>query len=476
MRLRRKELNDGAECFEETSLYSKFGVAGSLCSNNLILLPEVSRTPGDGTQYFDGRIGKLRYFSLAIMVATSAVSREVVQLALAFPTEDSQCDGSPLTSTTHIEEEKILRAPIVYPVLHGHVLTHVVAAMCATCGRARARNDFDSVSESLCDDVIPQDQPGVDSVLSDCVSFIKLGLLARTLQVLLGIYSDGAGNDDNESTFREHLCSKVKQSLRGLRRLASESWEKECLLVLQASLSLDSCGSSSDASSPIDLVETDTCVVEACAAAKVAAISFLSDAGLILQVLCPGASTMIARSCKEDSMSSKRGVLGDLMTHLQIESISDMIRSPLVKTVLRSWYLQSRPTETLCIPAMNVAGENNFASTIPPSVQRSLDCVRRYPTLDWPEGSSSFHNTLADTSPSLSPSVPRKSPLYTSVKKVPFFGGRCPFPPDVGTHCQRIKMLPTSYTDLYAELGALCPDSEQTAICLVCGMVSPFAS
>ena len=35
----------------------------------------------------------------------------------------------------------------------------------------------------------------------------------------------------------------------------------------------------------------------------------------------------------------------------------------------------------------------------------------------------------------------------------------------------RIRMLPTSYTDLYAELGHLCPDSEQTALCLICGEV-----
>jgi hypothetical protein len=33
------------------------------------------------------------------------------------------------------------RAPIAYPVLFGNVLRHVVAAMCATCGRARARID-----------------------------------------------------------------------------------------------------------------------------------------------------------------------------------------------------------------------------------------------------------------------------------------------------------------------------------------------
>jgi hypothetical protein len=35
----------------------------------------------------------------------------------------------------------------------------------------------------------------------------------------------------------------------------------------------------------------------------------------------------------------------------------------------------------------------------------------------------------------------------------------------------RVAMIPTSYTDLYAELGQLLPDSEQTAVCLICGEV-----
>jgi len=34
-----------------------------------------------------------------------------------------------------------------------------------------------------------------------------------------------------------------------------------------------------------------------------------------------------------------------------------------------------------------------------------------------------------------------------------------------------IDSLPTSYTDLYAKLGSLCPDSEQTSLCLICGEV-----
>lgn len=165
------------------------------------------------------------------------------------------------------------------------------------------------------------------------------------------------------------------------------------------------------------------------------------------------------------------------MTCLRIKSISDMIKSPLVKKVLRSWFEQSRLTETVFVPGMSVSRENTGDMTISPSAKRSLDWNRKYPTLDWPEGAHPLHDALASTASSLDANGPRrKLPSYSSEKKVPFLGGPCPFPPDESTQCQRISMLPTSYTDLYAELGALCPDSEQTAICLVCGMVSPVVS
>ena len=35
----------------------------------------------------------------------------------------------------------------------------------------------------------------------------------------------------------------------------------------------------------------------------------------------------------------------------------------------------------------------------------------------------------------------------------------------------RLRVMPTSYTDLYASLSSLCPGQEQTAICLCCGAV-----
>jgi E3 ubiquitin-protein ligase UBR2 len=66
---------------------------------------------------------------------------------------------------------------------------------------------------------------------------------------------------------------------------------------------------------------------------------------------------------------------------------------------------------------------------------------------------------------------------FAAKKTVPLLGG---YSPDVATPvgtkgvrdaCPRVAALPTSYTDLYAELGTLLPDCEQTAVCLICGEV-----
>jgi hypothetical protein len=75
--------------------------------------------------------------------------------------------------------------------------------------------------------------------------------------------------------------------------------------------------------------------------------------------------------------------------------------------------------------------------------------------------------------------VQASSPLvsFGSKKTVPLLGG---YSPDAGAtnskgpHDRpfpRVPALPTSYTDLYAELVALLPDCEQIAVCLVCGEV-----
>ena len=60
---------------------------------------------------------------------------------------------------------------------------------------------------------------------------------------------------------------------------------------------------------------------------------------------------------------------------------------------------------------------------------------------------------------------------FSSKKSVPLLGGYSVDVSAKNSGRPRVAMIPTSYTDLYAELGQLLPDSEQTAVCLICGEV-----
>jgi len=75
------------------------------------------------------------------------------------------------------------------------------------------------------------------------------------------------------------------------------------------------------------------------------------------------------------------------------------------------------------------------------------------------------------SSSELQPRVALPLVTFSSKKSVPLLGGyRTGFSSKANGR-PRISMIPTSYTDLYAELGRLLPDSEQTAVCLICGEV-----
>lgn len=479
LRLRKKQaFEDSANLEAKSALLSKFGVADIL-HESMVLLPEAMPDQDEGGQLFNGRIGKLRYFALSIMVATSAVSREIAQLALAFPTEEE---------THHGDDHNISRAPIVFPILNGHVLTHIVAAMCATCGRARARSDFDRGSESFYEGSPLPGHSAADSVLSDCQSFIKLGFLARTLQVLLGVHSEGVdvgkGGDPNK------LSADVQKSLSGFNRVADGSWEQQCFLLLKTALDLEIPELPRASQSADSVDETNFRLSEACVAAKDAALSFLCDSTLILQVLCPGASAWIHQNIiakKDTTARETNGTLADVMTLLGIESVSEMMESPLVVEVVRSWYHQSKPKDVA--EETMFAEDDDLKDVIPSPISKHLESSRQYRNLDWPfcaevsaQAVANDSSTVAGTTEGvarrapldigsgdgMSRSPPRKSPSFSQKKLLPLFGAKCPFPPDYGP---RIDMLPSSYTDLYARLGSLCPDFEQTAVCLVCGSV-----
>ena len=127
----RHLLRDSSSPNDKQSILSKFGVGETMLDGDLLLLPEPNPSVDDGFQPFDGRMGKLRYLGLALMVATSPVAKEVVQLCTSFPVQVAPTDPFDFDEDV---KSTIKRAPVAYPILCGHVLSHTTAALIAVTG------------------------------------------------------------------------------------------------------------------------------------------------------------------------------------------------------------------------------------------------------------------------------------------------------------------------------------------------------
>ena len=487
------------------SVLSRFGIAGVTCGGQLVLMSHPNPDVDDGSQPFNGRLGKLRYLGLAVMAAAGPVAADLIQLALTFPImTDTKPRG-------HSEFHKPERAPIAYPLLLGNVLSHVVAAMCATCGRGRARSDslelawpapFSQRGSFFASD---PSFPGkdVDSVIQDCEGFIKLGLLARILQVLLarmkaptrGFY-DPSAVVANLATFRAELA---------LKQDADSKWTKTCIRLVELALSNRS---QSAPPSPKTINEGSKLETfsEAAKAALEASCDYLCYAGAILQILVPG--VLVIYESTPDPVSSLKQESGPmeaferLRFFLKLEQVDEMLTSPLTQDIIANWYDDATRI------GRAAASEGKNDSSTQQALRSRLNKTQGFRDGDWPSagstdpleaktsfrgkesGDKSDHEQLHASSsmqieglqsplPSVVSSPIGSSPLgtpraplvtFSSKKTVPLLGG---FVPDLveSPPRPRVAVMPTSYTDLYAELGNLMPDCEQTAVCLVCGEV-----
>jgi hypothetical protein len=253
------------------AICSKFGITGVLCDGKLVVMPYPSSKVDDGSQPFNGRLGRLRYLGLAVMAASGAVAADLVQLVLCFPYNA----GTDNADGNDMDVEKPERAPIAYPILFGHVLTHVVAAMGASCGRGRARSDSlelawpvpFSIRGSFAFADGGNDRKRIDSVTDDCEGFIKLGLLARILQVLLALLEVSPGNIAS--------ATSIVAALRGVRNHPDDNmsnmerrWVLGCLALLEVAMSahltenLATCETSPSESNILQLFN-DSCLIAA---------------------------------------------------------------------------------------------------------------------------------------------------------------------------------------------------------------------
>ncbi len=481
------------------AIFSKYGIANILCNGKLIVIPRPNATEDDGFQPFNGRLGRLRYFGLAVMATAGAVAADLVQLVIGFPLQSAR-DTMP----------EPYRAPIVYPLLFGHVLTHVVAAICASGGRARARSDalelvwpipFCSRGSFITSNNSAQKK--TDSVVDDSEGFIKLGLLARVLQVLLGkigmLDSDSEGMLDND---QEGLVLETILKMRNICAKddsAESTWTLHCLSLLETSFSKHRQSNFVANKSHFD-ENIAKKIEEGCFLAAIAACSFLADIGIILQLLVPG---IMARYIDVDNIENQDqdndnvySTLTELHELFHLESLSEILESDAIREVLSNWYEKARKhstAKTLSSPRISTSGA---------TVTNRLYKTQGFRVHDWPmescrdamgrnQGELKSEEKEKLTSKEkiegipmdidspvrpdvLQPNPTARTPLvsFSSKKNVKLIGGYTPEEnPILANTRPRVSMMPTSYTDLYAELSQLLPDSEQTAVCLVCGEV-----
>jgi hypothetical protein len=482
------------------TMLSKFGISSVVGDGKLVIMPRPSAIEEEGFQPFSGRLGKLRILALSVMAASGAVAADLVQLVMPFP-------QGPKNQDAYVSVHK-LRAPIAFPLLLGHVLSHVVAAMCATCGRARALSDslelswpipFSCHGTFACNDIL---SGTVDSVVNDCEGFIKLGLLARLLQVLLGrlnIPTRGLKYPQRYLIQLEAMANQLESNIA----VDEMIWIRCCLKLLQVAVQnqVDAMTNASEADKSPDV----DAVRAACSLALSSAADFLGDAGTIFQIFVPGmmhrySGAYLVPIGNGLSMSTFK----KLCIILRIESIDDMLSSHLVCQMVASWY-----DSTLEYKHASFAAKDALDPDLESALRSRLYREHGYRHFDWPspgvntsedktvgrvkdiankeferphnESAPSYmqleavnsQDSLSRTTTDALRSQPSSIQVaFSSLKSAPLLGGYAPDAFSIkGDTSARITVIPSSYTDLYAALGRLLPDCEQTAVCLVCGYV-----
>ena len=485
------------------TIFSKYGISHIMCNGKLLVIPCPNATEDDGFQPFNGRLGRLRYFGLAVMATAGAVAADLVQLVIGFPVQSSS-DAAP----------EPYRAPIVYPILFGHVLTHMVAAICASGGRARARSDSLELvwpipfcsRGSFISSNSNNSQKKSDSVIDDSEGFIKLGLLARVLQVLLG--KIGMLDADSEGMLDSDLEGSVLETIRKIRNggakdvSAESTWTMQCLSLLEMALSEHKQSNFVQNESHFD-ENIAKRIEEGCFLAAQAACSLLADIGIILQLLVPGIMTRYMDLDNLDDRVQENDntytTLAELHELFCVESLSEILESNAIREVVSNWYETARKhtiAKTLSSPTINRSGA---------LVTSRLYKTQGFRVYDWPMEScrdtvdrnqndrkgeidvstskEKIEGTPMEIDPPVEPDVLQTNPTvrpqaltplvtFSPKKNVELIGGfSLGENPILDNTRPRVSMMPTSYTDLYAELSQLLPDSEQTAVCLVCGEV-----
>jgi hypothetical protein len=239
------------------------------------------------------------------------------------------------------------------------------------------------------------------------------------------------------------VCLSTEQNLvqnAGVVDSDEQEWRHFCVMVLQILLSPAETAFNQVPSKspphpcPNDKDEISSHISDAIESAKSEAISFLRDICQIIQILIPNFFCMYSAD-HADVQYEETATLKCYISLLNLEHAS-VLSSALLQEVMKYWYAQSTRKNT-----------------------NQLGFPRVYLGTTWPVTSCiDQYSTSAK---------PTKIPPTS----LPLLGNSCFSNAEENGSFTRISHLPKSYTDLYATLSEMCPNSEQTAICLVCGQV-----
>ena len=498
------------------SVRSKFGFRDLVCKGKMILMPVPSPDEDGESWPFDGRLGKLRYFGLTVMAASGAVAADLVQLVLPFPFTN-KVDVDPIGDTV----EHPLRAPIAYPLLFGNIITHIVAAMCATCGRARARSDLldvvwptpFSIRGSFAFLDLDGNGKNVDSVVEDCEGFMKLGLIARILQVLLGKLLPGTSMLQLNSSWIDDLNTSVITSGGNSTVTLDLEWIRTCVKLIELTTSHKYGPQKTSTVSTQKFAVGFDQLHEVCVLAAYEAGSYLIEVGSIFQILVPGAAAKFVSSEADHVESGEVSPISDLqyiLSFFGFETIDGIIDSTLIQEIIAGWYDavydhtelsmgHNGDNTDLCSRLYRTQGfrvydwpraytrEQHLTTTELQSIGKDATKSRYEAQQQQPQDDGSTlppsrlpvianlesQNTNLSIAEILRSDMSPSLRTFQSKKSVSLLGG---FSPDLLSNKKlnqspRVSVIPTSYTDLYAELASLMPDCEQTAVCLICGEV-----
>ena len=430
-------------------VYSKFGICGTLCSDQVILMPKPSASEDEGSQPFNGRLGRLRNLGLVMMAAAGAVGPDLVQLVMPFPTKVS-------SSASELPE----RAPISHPLLFGNILTHVVAAFCTTSGQDITPSSWRSVLKGnvgISDRVDTAEKTRADIIFEDCEGFLKLGLLARVLQVLckeIGV------KFESTASFTKALVDLAISEYEYNSPMELD-WLKSCRSLLITTFGNSATGKRDEAKVSV-AEDVKGTFQNACLVAAGAASSYLADAGTIVQLLVPNimarydaSNINVTAIVEENDQDSSIRTLAMLKSLFRVESMDEMLNSELVVEVVTNWF---DVAASFTQRARSVYSNNEGFSLVTP---------QSFHAWDWPLESVEDYKSAALLSKKkiMEAAAGRQSPKKT----FPLVGG---YSLDVQSKTNdhpRVEALTSSYMDLYAKVGALKPDAERTAVCLICG-------